>query len=521
MFWADKIVDEIQEKLMDRIKSGEPLVIRDEKTASGRVHVGSMRGVAIHGIISRILTERGIPNTFFYEINDIDPMDDIPSYLDEAKYRPHFMRPLYQVPSPEPGFENYAEYYGQEFANVIEETGFHPQFYRATELYQSGRMNDAIRTALDRRDLIREIYKKVSGSQKGPDWFPISIVTPVCGPGETTKIVGWDGNEIQYVCEPSGKEGSISSFDGNAKFPWKVDWPAKFMVMNVDIEGAGKDHSTKGGARDVANHICREVFEHEPPFDVPYEFFLVGGQKMSSSKGRGASARELCDLLPPHIFRLALLGKDYKKQINFDPSGDTVPVLFDQYDKLAAAHFASEESDESRLFTRIHREEDNALLQERFLPRFSQVAFLVQMPHLDYEGEIAGMKGGELSEAEKAEAHLRAEYAKRWIDLYAPEDFVFKLQTDEVPELARNFSEIQKQALKKVLEYVESHEFLDGQELHTTLHDIRKETNIEPKEFFGALYTSFLGKPSGPKAGWFLSVLEQEFLVSRLQEVSQ
>ena len=82
--------------------------------------------------------------------------------------------------------------------------------------------------------------------------------------------------------------------------------------MGVDVEGAGKDHSTKGGARDVANHIVREIYNQTSPFDVPYEFFLVGGKKMSSSKGRGSSAKEMSELFTPEVFRLVLIGKESK-----------------------------------------------------------------------------------------------------------------------------------------------------------------------------------------------------------------
>ena len=60
MFWADKIAKEIIEKGSG--KEG-PLLIRDEKTASGRVHVGSMRGVAVHGVVSEALKEKQVENT--------------------------------------------------------------------------------------------------------------------------------------------------------------------------------------------------------------------------------------------------------------------------------------------------------------------------------------------------------------------------------------------------------------------------------------------------------------------------
>ena len=40
MFWADKLADKIIQESQDKIAAGKTLVIRDEKTASGRVHVG-------------------------------------------------------------------------------------------------------------------------------------------------------------------------------------------------------------------------------------------------------------------------------------------------------------------------------------------------------------------------------------------------------------------------------------------------------------------------------------------------
>ena len=519
MFWADKYVDKIltNERVKEKIEKGEILIVRDEKTASGRVHVGSMRGVAVHGIVARILNERGIKAKFLFEINDVDPMDDIPGYLDEETFRPHFMKPLNKVPSPEEGYENYAELYGQEFEQVIRDAGFDVEFYRAHELYESGKMNEYIRTALDQREKIRKIYFDISRSQKNEDWYPVTIIAPVCEPGQPT-VTGWNGKEVTYTCE-SGETGSISPFDGNAKLAWKPEWAAKFAAVNVDIEGAGKDHSTKGGSRDVARAIVWRVFEYPNPFDIPYEFLLVGGRKMSSSKGRGATSKDISSLLPRQIFRLLLLGKDPKQQVNFDPEGDTIPLLYDQYDRIAEKYWSSAEDDNARLFELVHIPDD-PLLEERFMPRFSQVAFLVQMPHLDFLEEMTKLKGDALTVADTRECEERAAYARKWLDLYAPEDYKFDLQFDTVPEKAQNLSSEIKAAIKELLEYIEANESLDGQELHTKLHDIRKETDVEPKAFFSAIYFAFLGKESGPKAGWFLSVLERDFLLRRLNEVA-
>lgn len=527
MFWTDRIAERIEADLKEKIASGVPLIIRDEKTASGRVHTGSMRGAAIHGIVSEVLTERGIKNTFLWEMNDFDPMDGLPVYLDREKFAPYMGLPLYKVPSPDGKAKNYAEYFAEEFASVIGETGFHPSYYRASELYLSGKMNEVIAAALLRADDIRRIYREVSGSTKEEAWLPLSVVCESCGKVGTTRATSFDGVLVSYECgdfaewaKGCGHAGKVSPFNGRAKLPWKVEWPAKWKVMGVAIEGGGKDHSTKGGARDVANRISREVFQYQPPFDIPYEFFLVGGKKMSSSKGAGISARDVANFLPPHLFRLALLGKDPKQAFDFEPEGETIPVLFDTYDRLAEKYFSGEKDDQARLFELMHFPEERQNIKEHFRMRFSQVIFLVQMPHLDICAEAERLKGSPLTKEDRADLDLRARYGKHWLSTYAPETHRFALQKDAVPEGARALSPEIKKIFAELVRYIVQTERLDGQELHSKLHELRKESGIEAGAFFSALYQSFLGKDSGPKAGWFLSVLDRDFLLRRLEEVS-
>lgn len=522
MFWADRLANEI----VERFGTGKPILIRDEKTPSGRVHVGSMRGVAIHGVIHEALTEQGVANEFTYEFNDMDPMDGFPEYLPE-EFRQYMGKPLRSVPSPEPGYENFAEYFAQEFKTVITNAGFTPTFYNVSELYFSGKMDGVIREALDHAADIRRIYREVSGSKKADDWYPLSVICENCGKVGTTKVFAWDGDMVSYRCEPNmvkwaqgcGREGRVSPFGGKAKFPFKVEWPAKWKVVGVMVEGAGKDHSTKGGTRDVAAHIANEVFAYETPFDAPYEFLLVGGKKMSSSKGRGSSAREISELVPAKIFRLALLGKDYSQQFNFDPEGDTIPVLYDLYDKLAMGYRETKDDDYARLFECIHPGK-KVPPEDVFLPRFSQIAFLTQMPHLDIEKEAERLKGGPLTDADMAELAERAEYAQYWIQQCAPEKFVFTLQ-QTMPEVARGLSDAQKKALKLM------HDFIDlaptmpsGEEIQQKLHSLKEEMGMQPADLFSALYLAFLGKTYGPKVGWFLSVLDKQFVLTRLKEAS-
>jgi lysyl-tRNA synthetase class 1 len=526
MFWADKIADEVVRKYQHVIDAGEAIIVRDEKTASGQVHVGSLRSAALHAIVADVLNDRGIKVKFLFEINDFDPMDGIPGYLDEAEYKKYMGRPLYSIPSPVEGYENFAELYGQEYVEVVGRIGFGAEVYRATELYRSGRMNDAIRLVLDKKEIIHKIYKEVSGSERASDWYPLNVVCESCGNLSATRITGWDGEMVDYTCssdtiawaEGCGHNGRISPFDGNASLPWKPEWAAKFMANGVHFEGGGKDHYSKGGARQVAEAISRQVLEHQPPYGVFNEFFLVGGKKMSSSKGNAATAKEMTELLPPHILRLLLLKTPINRQLDFDPEGDAVPVLFDTYDRLAEKVWSGVEDDDSQVFKFAHLPNERANIPKRFLPRFSQIAFFVQMPHMDIYEEVAKMKESPLTDEDRAEIDLRSEYAKRWLAQYAEDRFIFQLQ-ETMPEAAGALTAEQKSAVQLFADKLEGLEAVDGQAIHELTHQVKEESELSPKEFFTALYLLFLGKESGPKVGWFMSTLDKDFVLERLRSV--
>ena len=382
-------------------------------------------------------------------------------------------------------------------------------------------MDAYIKTALERASDVRRILKEVSGSEKDASWLPVSVVCEQCGKMMTTRAYDYDGETIGYSCDRNpdeakccGHTGRVIPWKGTTKLFWKVEWAAKWVVQGVDIEGGGKDHSTRGGSRDVANHICREVFGAEPPFDIPYEFFLVGGKKMSSSKGRGSSAKDMSDLFPPELFRLVLIGKDIREQIDIDPSGESVPRLYDWYDELAESVREGAADDHSRLFALSELPEDRADLSAPWQMRFREVAFIVQMAHLSLVEEAARVKGSALTEDEQKALEERARYAKFWLATYAPEEFKYELQ-DEMPDV--ELSEVQKNALAALAEYLQGGE-RSGEELHARLHEMKTEIPIPPKELFQAIYRIFMDRDSGPKAGWFLAGLPRDFVIERLSE---
>lgn len=517
MFWLDELADEI----IKMYPGKKELVVRDEKTLSGRVHVGSLRGVVLHGVVAQALREKGIKAHFVYEFNDVDPMDGLPVYLDKAEYEQHMGKPLRDVPSPDGKAKNYPEYFGIEFKDVIDSLGLQAEYSRATKKYDDGEYDQWIVKAMENESAIRQIYKEVSGSVKPDDWHPLQVVCENCGKIGTTKVTGWDGKLASYICEPDmvkwakgcGHKGAIAPFKGKGKLPWKVEWPVKWTVYNVDVEGAGKDHGAAGGSYDIGIRIAKEIFKTHVPFNIPYEFFLFGGAKMSSSKGEGATAHAISTILPPEVLRFLMIRSRPNQPIEFDPNDETIPRLFDRYDECADHYFGLVEEvnkDFARAFYFSQIEE----IKQTFRPRFSRLVFMVQMPHLDIEAEVAKLKKSPLTEDDKKELEKRLHYVKLWLAEYAPESVKFEV-LKETP--AVTLSADQKDFLAKICEELKIEQ--TGEELHGKLHAIRKASPLAARDAFGAIYMALIGKDSGPQAGWFLESLDKDFVTKRFQDL--
>ncbi|MEB3826435.1 lysine--tRNA ligase [Phormidium sp. CCY1219] len=522
MFWADKIAANAQ---------GEQ-VVNDSKTPSGRVHVGSLRGVIIHDVIYRALKSAGKPVKFTYGVDDYDALDTVPKYLDAEKFTPYLGFPLCNVPSPGDSASDYAKYFMGEFLEVFEYLGVKPEIYYLRDLYRSGALNSYIDTFLQNAHLVRQAYKEASKADRPENWYPFQVICENCGKIATTVVTDYNGKEVYYTCEPSatnyvdgcGHSGWVSPFDGKGKLPWKVEWVAKWQQIGVTIELAGKDHSQKGGSRDVANAICRKVLREQPPFHSPYEFILVNGTKMSSSKGVGSSAKEIAELLPPELLRFLMLRTQPKTVINFAPNYETVTRLFRDYDTLMEKYKSHPE-------TTPEDPKQDKELQPLFYSQLgdevkpfepfdlSTLISLLQIPHLDIKEEVKQRCDRPLTDYDWQIIDRRIAAAQKWLDDYADEEEKLVLYFEEIPERAKELTEEQVNYLHHLAENLENASSWDGESLQTLLFTTTKEIGMKPKKAFPAVYLTFMGKERGPKAGNLLSYLDKEFVVGRVRDV--
>ena len=524
-YWADEIAGQ---------QVGRQ-VVNDSKTPSGTVHVGSLRGVVLHDAVRRAVAEHGNEVEFRYGIEDLDPMDS-QALLTPDAIEQYMGVPLAHVPAPEGSpHPSYARHFATLFLETFADLGIHPHLYWMSENYASGAMDPYIERALDGADLILEIYRTVSTVNHPEGWLPLSVICENCGRIGTTAARDWDGKEVSYECRPDlvewaqgcGWHGRVAPFGGRAKMVWNVDWAARWGLVGATIEGCGKDLATAGGSRDRADAISRRVFEREPPLNIPYEFLNIGGRKMSTSRGEGAAAHEIADILPPTLTRFLFLRHRPSKAIDFDPSGDTIPRLFDEFDRIADAVAGKPPRgelppDPERIFalSLSDAHADPKLEAGRFRPPFAHLAVLLQVPGPDLMDRLAAEKGAPLDDAEQDLALERIAAARAWLETLAPESARLSVHFDTLPAAAGELAEAQQRYLAALADAAEQTSPVGGETWQALIFDTARSMELKPGDAFGAIYRAFLGRPNGPRAGWLLASLSAAFVVTRLREAA-
>ena len=528
MYWADELAG----------AAVGPQVVNDSKTPSGTVHVGSLRGPVVVDTIARALRDADISTELRYGVDDLDPMDAQALLTPDAIERSMGV-PLANVPDPAGDCHpSYARHFAQSFIDTFAGLGIRPgTYYWMSEVYGSGAMDPYIRRALDAAATIRDIYRRVANVSHPDEWHPLFVICESCGRIGTTIVTGWDAERgvVRYECRRDlvtwatgcGHAGEVSPFGGRAKLPYNVDWAAKWDLFGVTIEPAGKDLSTRGGSRDRSDAIAREVFGNEPPMNVPYEFLNIRGRKMSTSKGLGAAATRIVEVIPPEQLRLLFLRPRPNTAIEFDPEGtDAIPRLFDESDRLAGATAGRDVKgelppDHERLFalSLVDADADVAAEAAAYRPAFSHLALLEQIPGIDVTERVTAEKGAPLTARERQILDERRSAARAWLEGYAPDRARLAVQREGLPPAADELDDAQRAYVSALGPALDATPW-DGESVQATIFSTSAEVGLPAGRAFAAIYLAFLGRPSGPRAGWLLAALERDFVIGRLREAA-
>ena len=262
----------------------------------------------------------------------------------------------------------------------------------------------------------------------------------------------WDGETVAYECRPDhvtwatgcGITAALSPFGGRAKLVWNVDWAARWGLFGATIEGCGKDLATAGGSRDRADAISRQVFEREPPLNIPYEFLNIGGRKMSTSQGRARLPTRSPTLLPPDDPALpvpALTGPT-------TPSTSTRPATRSRASSTSSTGAPRPRParpvrgelppDPERIFAPQpgRPRPTQRPRRPRYRPPFRHLALLAQVPGVELEG-ASRPRRAHRSTSESAILDARTRAVRAWLEGFAPPEARIEVHRASLPDAVR------------------------------------------------------------------------------------
>ncbi len=506
MQWLNQIVDELEVRHPD----GE-ILIESGGSPSGTHHLGHMREFVTSDAIMLELRRRGRQARHVYFADDLDALRKIPKDI-PPEYEQYLGVPLCDVPAPDGSEQSYADYFLSQLQRATASLGVEVEFLRAYEKYRSGFFVPAIERSLEHIDEARRALETISGRKLDEHWTPIQVMEQ--GRLKNRQYLGIDkeSKTVRYL-DAAGNERSVRYDNGEVKLDWRLDWPGRWWLLKVLAEPFGRDHATKGGSYDTGVQIMHDVYNAEPPYPVPYDFINLAGdtKKMSASRGTGLDAEEGSTIMPPEVVRYFILRAAPSKRLYFDPVNGVVQLM-DEFAALAAK--PDRTPNEAQLLYICTHGQDRKTVSR--VP-FSLLVASYQAALKDADKTLATIKRTEYAQVAEEDAQIiRNELAfiDKWLEIRAPEEVKFA-PAEQVD--AGQFSDSERAFLQKLGDKVaQAPADADGAWFHDAIYELKGESGLDPKAIFSALYRALINKTSGPRAGWFLSILPRDWLVARL-----
>ena len=214
--------------------------------------------------------------------------ETLSNFLDE-EYEMYVGHQLACIPAPDKNGKpdsnggSYSDFFLNPFLEALKNIGVEPRIIDNYKSYSKGNFSKAAKIACENVTKIKEIIETVSGRELSDDWFPYNPIDD-SGSMDDLTVTNYEWPFI-YWSDSKGNSGKNDIRKGEGKLPWRLDWPAKWSWIGVTCEPFGKDPGTSGGSYSTGRKFS-EMFGHEPPFPLTYEWISLKGEgAMSSSSG--------------------------------------------------------------------------------------------------------------------------------------------------------------------------------------------------------------------------------------------
>ena len=510
--WAFKTADDIIAKY-----GNKAITCASGISPSGVVHAGNLREIMTTDAVYRALKAKGAEAKFIFSWDDFDRFRKVPVGVPES-FKEHIGKPYCDIPDPWGEFQSYAQRYQTQFETAAKKLGIEPKFIRQHEMYRAGTYADQIRFTLEKRAQIAEILARnmtqgMTAEQKEA-YFPVSVYSRFTGK-DTTKVVNFDDDKLEYICTETGKRDIIEiSKDHIVKLPWKIDWPMRWKFEQVDFEPGGPDHASPQSSYDVGSQISKEIFGREPPHFICYQFIRIKGmnEKMSSSKGNVFSPADLLAIYPAEVVRWLYCRASPDSVVDLAFDIDVIRV-YDEFDKRAAqAKNSIDELAQQEIQLSLPFADSKA--GSKAIP-FRQVTGMGDATDFNKKRilELLGKSGFDEESIEE-----RLDKGQSWMDKYCPEARSRLIDTPNSAYFAQLNAERQDR-IRIFSTVVETAECKSLDDLENDLYAIPKKPGMSEdekkkaqREFFKDVYMLLFGKEKGPRLPTFLWAVSKDKL---------
>ncbi|RYE36171.1 MAG: lysine--tRNA ligase, partial [Hyphomicrobiales bacterium] len=240
------------QKLLKRYPDGKttkdssiaPVLFETGYGPSGLPHIGTFQEVLRTTLVRRAYETLtgGAPTRLIAFSDDMDGLRKVPDNIPNADMlREHLGKPLSRIPDPFEKFESFAHHNNAMLRAFLDRFGFDYEFVSASDRYNSGGFDDALRGVLRNNQAILDVMLPTLREERRKTYSPILPVSPTTGEVLQVPIEVIDAEAGVVRFEDQGKTVEQCIFGGHAKLQWKVDWAMRWVDLGVDYEMCGKD----------------------------------------------------------------------------------------------------------------------------------------------------------------------------------------------------------------------------------------------------------------------------------------
>jgi lysyl-tRNA synthetase class 1 len=287
-------------KLVKRFPGGKrdasgnlvPVLFETGYGPSGLPHIGTFQEVLRTTLVRRAYETLtgGHPTRLIAFSDDMDGLRKVPDNVPNKQVLAEKLgHPLTRIPDPFGTHQSFAHHNNAMLCAFLDQFGFEYEFVSASDRYNSGEFDEALKNVLRKFDAIMDIMLPTLREERRRTYSPVLPVSEKSGEVLQVPVEVVDAEAGLVRFEDQGEVVVQSILGGKSKLQWKVDWGMRWTALGVDYEMCGKDLTDSH----LYSGRIAQVLGGRRPEGLIYELFLdENGEKISKSKGNGLTIEQ-------------------------------------------------------------------------------------------------------------------------------------------------------------------------------------------------------------------------------------